>query len=119
MDEQAQVPSASNTLARPPRIPWNMAKLVGTKPPLRPRHVWSIGTRLRIDDVAPSSYSMDRATVRQTKTGGPARFELTGQTRQAIDDYLRLTTRKPGQFLFASRGNRGGVSTRQYARLVQ
>jgi aspartyl-tRNA(Asn)/glutamyl-tRNA(Gln) amidotransferase subunit A len=39
----------------------------------------------------------------------------------AIDDYLRLTGRKPGQFLFAGRGDdeKRGLTTRQYARLVQ
>ncbi|MFT3731526.1 MAG: tyrosine-type recombinase/integrase [Hyphomicrobium sp.] len=73
---------------------------------------------VRVDDVAPSGYSMDRATVRQKKTGRPVRFELTDQTRQAIDEYLRLTVRKPGQFLFAGRSDRGGLTTRQYARLV-
>lgn len=72
-----------------------------------------------VDDVAPSGYSMDRATMRQKKTGRPVRFELTDQTRQAIDDYLRLTSRRSGDFLFAGRGNRGGLTTRQYARLVQ
>lgn len=38
----------------------------------------------------------------------------------AIDDYLSLTGRKPGQFLFAGRGDdKRGLTTRQYARLVQ
>jgi len=32
---------------------------------------------LRVDDVAPSGYAMDRATIRQKKTGRPVRFELT------------------------------------------
>ncbi len=32
---------------------------------------------------------------------------------------MRLTGRKPGQFLFAGRGDRAGLTTRQYARLVQ
>jgi integrase len=73
---------------------------------------------VRVDDVAPSGYSMDRATIRQKKTSRPVRFELTEQTRTAIDDYLRLTGRKPGQFLFAGRGDRTGLTTRQYARLV-
>lgn len=62
---------------------------------------------------------MDRATIRQKKTGRPVRFELTDQTRQVIDDNLRLTGRKLGQFLFAGRGGKGGLTTRQYARLVQ
>ena len=74
---------------------------------------------VRVDDVAPNGYTLDRATVRQKKTGRPVRFELTEQTRQAIDDYLRLTHRKPGEFLFAGRGGSGrGLTTRQYARLV-
>jgi integrase len=38
----------------------------------------------------------------------------------AIDEYLRLTDRKPGQVLFAGRGDgTRGLTTRQYARLVQ
>ena len=32
---------------------------------------------IRVDEVAPSGYAMDRATVRQKKTGRPVRFELT------------------------------------------
>src|SRR3989304_8601580 len=107
------------------RSPWNKGKLTGARPPLRPKHVWSIRTKLQIegrtrdlamfnlaidsklrgcdvvalkvDDVAPSGYAMDRATIRQRKTGRPVRFELTDQTRMAIDEYLRLTDRKPGQ----------------------
>jgi hypothetical protein len=39
--------------------------------------------------LATRGYAIDRATVRQRKTGRPVRFELTGQTRQAIDDYKR------------------------------
>jgi integrase len=75
---------------------------------------------LRVEDVAPSGYAMDRATIRQKKTGRPVRFELTDQTRQSLDAYLRLTSRVPGQLLFAGRGNgERGLTTRQYARLVQ
>ena len=129
----------------PRREPWNKGKLIGAKPPLRASHVWSIRTKLqlegrtrdlalfnlaidsklrgcdvvavRVEDVAPNGYTLDRATVRQKKTGRPVRFELTEQTRQAIDEYLKLTGRKPGDFLFS--GRRGaGLTTRQYARLV-
>lgn len=32
------------------RPPWNKGKLIGAKPPLRPSHVWSIGTELQIAD---------------------------------------------------------------------
>jgi hypothetical protein len=79
------------------RIPWNKGKLTGAKPPLRLKHVWSIRTKLqmadrkrglalfnlaidsklrgcdvialRVEEIAPYGYAVDRATVRQKKTG--------------------------------------------------
>ena len=69
--------------------------------------------------MAPHGYAIDRATVRQRKTGRPVKFEITEQTRQAIDDYLRLAHKKPGEFLFIGRkGKDHSLTTRQYARLV-
>jgi integrase len=136
------------TASAPQRAaPWNKGKLTGAKPPLRPRHVWSIRSKLqlegrtrdlavfnlaidsklrgcdvvalKIDDVAPNGYAADRATIRQKKTGQPVRFELTEQTRQAIDDYLRAAGKKPGDFMFSGRrGAERSMTTRQYARLV-
>src|ERR1700691_3071129 len=131
----------------PKRVPWNKGKLTGAKPPLRPKHVWSIRTKLqiegrardlamfnlaidsklrgcdvvaiRVEDVAAGGYTADRATVRQKKTGRPVRFELSEQTRQAVDDYLKATGKKPGEFLFKGRGDRDrSMTTRQYARLL-
>jgi hypothetical protein len=86
-DDEHSVPSA------PKRTPWNKGKLIGAKPPPRPRHVWSIRTELqvegrkrdlamfnlaidsklpgcdvaalKVEDVAPSGYTVD---VRQKKT---------------------------------------------------
>ena len=137
-------PSSSAGLDRPA---WNKGKLTGPKPPLRPGHVWCIRAKLqlerrtrdlalfnlaidsklrgcdlvalRVDDVAPNGYAIDRANVRQRKTGRPVRFELTEVTRQALDDYLRVSDRKPGQCLFPGRrGPDQHLTTRQYARLV-
>ena len=51
---------------------------------------------LRVEDVAASGYAIDRATVRQRKIERPVRFELTEQTRQAIDDYIKAAGKKPG-----------------------
>ena len=74
---------------------------------------------LKVEDVAPNGYTIERATVRQRKTGRPVKFELTEQTRQAIEDYLRASGKKSGEFLFTSRRRSGRcMSTRQYARLV-
>ena len=38
-----------NTVPAPKRVPWNKGKLTGAKPPLRPKHVWSIRTKLQIE----------------------------------------------------------------------
>jgi integrase len=139
--------NANSALSAPKRTPWNKGKLIGAKPPLRQKHVWSIRTKLQIDqrtrdlamfnlafdstlrgcdvvaikveDVAPNGYCVDRATVRQKKTGRPVRFELTEHARQAVDDYIRTAGKNPGEFLFtARRGQEQGMTTRQYARLV-
>jgi len=74
---------------------------------------------LKVEDIAPNGYSVDRATIRQKKTAQPVRFELTEQTGQAVDDYLRATSKKPNQFLFTGRrDSQRCITTRQYARLV-
>ena len=74
---------------------------------------------LKVEDVAPNGYALARATVRQRKTGRPVRFELTEQTRQAVDDYLKAAGKQPGEVLFTSRRRPGeAMTTRQYARLV-
>jgi integrase len=61
----------------------------------------------------------NRATVRQKKTGQPVKFEMTEQTREAIDNYLAAAGKKPGEFIFGGRRGRDRpITTRQYARLV-
>jgi len=144
MENQEKSTAAAPTMRK--QVPWNKGKLTGAKPPLRPRHVWAIRTKLQIDgrtrdlamfnpaidiklrrcdfvaikvgDVAASGYTADRAIVRQKKTGQPVRFELSEQTRQAVDDYLKVANKKPDDFLFSGRGGATrGMTTRQYARL--
>jgi integrase len=44
---------------------------------------------------------------------------LSEQTRQAIDDYLKAASKRPGEFFFTGRrGPNTSMTTRQYARLV-
>ncbi len=90
------------------RPPWNKGKLTGQKPPLLPKHVWAIRTKLHLDgrvrdfalfnlaidsklrgcdlvslragDVAPHGYAIDRAMVRQRKTNRPVKFEIAEHT---------------------------------------
>jgi integrase len=120
------------------RNAWNRTKLIGPKPPLEPKHVWAIRARLqldrrvrdlalfnlaidsklrgcdlvhlRVDDVAPHGCALDRATVRQKKTGRPVKFEITEQTRHAIDEYLEVDCKRLGEFLFT--GRRGSLTIR-------
>jgi hypothetical protein len=46
MNENEGIPSNS----RPRRQPWNKGKLIGAKPPLRASHVWSIRTKLQLEE---------------------------------------------------------------------
>jgi hypothetical protein len=39
----------SSTATAPKRLSWNKGKLIGPKPPLRPKHVWSIRTKLQLE----------------------------------------------------------------------
>jgi hypothetical protein len=41
-------PTDAAALQTSRREPWNKGKLIGAKPPLRPKHVWSIRTKLQI-----------------------------------------------------------------------
>jgi integrase len=124
----------------------NKGKLTGQKPPLQPKHVWAIRSHLqltgrardlalfnlaidsklrgcdvvnvKVEDIAPHGHALDRATVRQKKTGRPVKFELTEQTRKAINAYLATVKKTPRDYLFGGRFEGCGLSTRQYARLV-
>ena len=32
------------------RVPWNHGRMIGPKPPLKPKHIWAIRTRLQHED---------------------------------------------------------------------
>ncbi len=96
--------------------PWNKGRLIGPKPPLKLREIWAIRIRLQLAqrtrdlalfnlsidsklrgydlvqlqgrDVAHSGRAIPRATVMQQKTGQPVKFELTEQTREAIQAWI-------------------------------
>ncbi|MBZ6077568.1 tyrosine-type recombinase/integrase [Microvirga puerhi] len=128
-------------------FPWNRDKLIGPKPPLKAKEIWSIRVRLqvahrirdlalfdlaldsklracdlvslRVDDVALNGRIRSRATVMQRKTGRPVQFEITEQTREAVGRWLEKPDLRKGEPLFPSRINRARPMTpRQYARLL-
>lgn len=127
---------------------WNKGRIIGQKRPLKPKEVWTIRVRLQLeerkrdpamfnlaidsklrgcdliriglDDVCVGGRVRNRATVVQKKAGRPVQFEITDQTRIAVQawiEVLRLTT---GKFLFPSPlTGREHLSIRQYARLAK
>lgn len=127
--------------------PWNKGKLVGQKPPLKPKDIWAIRIQLQnahqvrdlamfnlaIDsklrgcdlvnlharDITHGSKVLPRAMVVQRKTQRPVQFELTEPTRAAVTAWIEKAKLKPEQCLFPSRLTKSAhVSTRQYARIV-
>jgi integrase len=134
-------------LFRKPVTPWNARRVIGPKPPLKPKHVWAIRQQLRnaertrdlalfdcaidaklrgcdlvklkVSDVAPGGSLRERATIIQQKTGRPVPFEITEATRAALNAWLSVRGQRSDDWLFPSRSRPGDdISTRQYARLV-
>ena len=129
------------------RVPWNHGRIIGPKPPLKPKHIWAIRTRLqhdgRVRDLAVFNVAIDsklrgcdvvrlrvadirlgesvrlRTTVVEQKTGRPVPFELTEPTREALAAWLKKRCLRSGDWQFPSRSHAGDhVTTRQYSRLV-
>jgi integrase len=127
--------------------PWNRARLIGPKPPLKPRHVWEIRMRLKLarrvrdlalfdlaidsklrgcdlvrlrsDDVVLNGMVKNRSTVQQRKTHRPVHFEITEQARTSLAQWLERRGLDE-DFLFPSPVDRTrAISTRQYSRLVR
>ena len=138
---------AQRDFFRSPPPAWNAGRIIGPKPPFKPKHVWAIRqqlkangrtrdlalfdcgidaklrgcdlVKLRVSDVAPGGLIRQRATVIQQKTGRPVPFEITDPTREALTAWLTLRGHRADDWLFPSRSRAGEhISTRQYARLV-
>ena len=136
-----------NTTATP-NPPWNKGKLVGQKAPLRLRDIWAIRvrlqiaertrdlalfdlaidsklracdlTKLRVRDIAHGVLVSSRAIVMQQMTRRPVQFEITEQTRAALETWIRKAQLRGEDYLFSSRLHGSGhLSTRQYARIVK
>jgi len=127
--------------------PSNKGKLIGQKPPLKPREIWAIRIRLqlkketrelamfnlaidsklrscdlvklKVRDVSHGNGLAPRAMVLQQKTQQPVQFEITEQTRDALQNWISHKQLRQEDYLFPSRINSSNhISTRQYARLV-
>ena len=127
--------------------PWNTAKLLGQKPPLKLKEIWASRIRLqlakrtrelalfnlaidgrsrgcdlvglRVHDMVQGSRVAPRAIVMQKKTQRPVQFEITGQSCDAVAAWIATAHLKPEQFLFPSRVSASPhLSTRQCSRIV-
>jgi site-specific recombinase XerC len=75
---------------------------------------------LRVRDVFAAGHVKERASMVQSKTGKPVRFEITETTRQSLDCWIRDPEMLGVEFLWPSRIHGSPhLSTRQYARIVR
>ena len=127
--------------------PKHNGRIIGQKPPLKPKEVWAIRIRLqiegkrrdlalfnlaidsklrscdlvalRVSDVFAGGSVKERAVIVQQKTGRPVQYELTEQTRESVYAWLTQQSLNDCRYLFPSRvHDRLHLSTRQYARIV-
>ena len=127
---------------------WNKGRIVGQKRPLLPKHVWAIRVRLEISenhrnlalfnlaidsklrgcdlvclkvaDVFAAGRVKERASIIQSKTQKPVRFEITEETRKSLLRWIGKPSMMGSEHLWPGRfHDRLHISTRQYARLVR
>jgi hypothetical protein len=111
------------------RIPWNKGKLVGQKATLKLKDIWAIRVRLqighrtrelalfnlaidrklrscdlvalRVRDVCHGRLVAKRAIVIQQKMQRPVQFEITEQTREALEAWIQTLGLHADDYLFS------------------
>lgn len=130
-----------------PHLPWNKGVPIGQKAPLKLKEIWAIRIHLQmvkdvrqlalfnlaidsklrgcdlislhVQDVAHGNAISSRAMIVQRKTHRPVQFEITPQTKDALENWIGRAKLRAGDYLFPSRVKPGEhLSTRQYARIV-
>ncbi|WP_238376525.1 hypothetical protein [Thiobacillus denitrificans] len=130
----------SDIEANQSRGPWNKGKLVGQKPPLKPKDIWAIRIHLQnehrardlamfnlaidsklrgcdlvnlhVRDVTHGNQVLPRAMVVQRKTQRPVQFELTEPTRSAVSAWVEKANLRPEHYLFPGRLGRNRLMFR-------
>nr|WP_321443445.1 tyrosine-type recombinase/integrase [uncultured Cohaesibacter sp.] len=132
----------------PAKHAWNHGRIIGQKRPLLPKHVWAIRVRLelagavrdlalfnlaidsklrgcdlvrlKVSDVFVSGAIKERASILQSKTSKPVRFEITEGTRKSLKEWINHPLMIGHAYLWPGRfHDRLHISTRQYARLLK
>lgn len=132
---------------RKQRSAWNKGRLLGQKPPLKPKEIWSLRIRLqfagkvrdlalfnlaidsklrgcdlvslRVRDVYQGGVVSSRAIVMQRKTQRPVQFEITEATRESIAAWVARRDLRSTSYLFPGRDEESHLSVRQYGRIVK
>ncbi len=128
------------------RPAWNKGRIVGQKRPLKPKHVWAIRVRLelvenhrdlalfnmiidsklrgcdlvrmKVVDVFASGQVKKRASVLQSKTQKPVRFEISDGTRASVEKWMEDELMVGSEYLWSERlHDRLHIFTRQYAQI--
>lgn len=142
------MPTPNLPAIRARRPAWNKGRIVGQKRPLLPKHVWAIRVRLeiaekhrdlalfnlaidsklrgcdlvklKVADVFAAGQIKERASITQSKTQKPVRFEVTDGTRKSLLRWMGEPLMIGSEYLWPGRFHeRLHISTRQYARLVR
>lgn len=115
----------------PKRPAWNKGRIIGQKLPLLPKHVWAIRVRLeiaeksrdlawfnlavdsklrgcdlvrmKVSDVYAAGQMKQRASVLQSRTKNPVRFEITEGTRKSVDNWLEHPLMVGSEYLWPGR----------------
>ena len=130
------------------RPAWNKGRIVDQKRPLKPKHVWAICVRLelaenhrnlaffnlaidsklrgcdlvkmKVEYVMATGQVKERASVLQSKTQKPVRFEIMEGTRMSLERWMEDPLMVGSEYLWPGRFHEQlHISTRQYARIVR
>lgn len=129
------------------RSAWNNGRLLGQKPPLKPKEIGSLRVRLqlagrardlalfnlaldsklrgcdlislRLRDICQGSEVASRAIVMQRKTQRPVQFEITDAAREAVSAWVRTAQIRSGSYLFPGKSKDTPLSARQYSRIMR
>jgi integrase len=113
------------------RPAWNKGRIVGQKRPLKPKHVWAIRVRLelaenhrdlalfdmaidsklrgcdlvrmKVVEVMASGQIRERASVLQSKTQKPVRFEISEGTRASVAKWMEDPLMVGSEYLWPGR----------------
>lgn len=126
---------------------WNKGRLLGQKPPLKPKEIWSLRIRLqlaektrdlalfnlaldsklrgcdlislRVRDLYQGNTIASRAIVMQRKTQRPVQFEITEAARESVATWVSAAQLRSSNYLFPGRAPETHLSPRQYSRIVK